>query len=175
MQRVEIARRFNRDLLIRIAWWDVTQSRRDLHTFTKSFEEVFYLEISKTSSVTETFTSSVQQLRNSLPQSQHIEALKIKGLLDGYEHLDTTPTIGREYPTINLRQILEAPNADELIRDLAITSKLSTRTNLEINTDKTSVSERGVVFFRKQDELDNDLQKVLVQELGELAGKPATS
>ena len=32
-----------------------------------------------------------------------------------------------------------------------------------------------MVFFRKQDGLDNDLQKELVQRLGELSGKPSTS
>ena len=37
------------------------------------------------------------------------------------------------------------------------------------------VSRRGVVFFRKQDDLDNELQKVLAQRLGELSGKPSTS
>jgi alpha-ketoglutarate-dependent taurine dioxygenase len=37
------------------------------------------------------------------------------------------------------------------------------------------VSQRGVVFFRKQDNVNNDLQKELVQRLGELSGKPATS
>lgn len=37
------------------------------------------------------------------------------------------------------------------------------------------VSQRGVVFFRKQDNITNDLQKELVQRLGELSGKPKTS
>lgn len=37
------------------------------------------------------------------------------------------------------------------------------------------VSRRNVVFFRKQDGLTNDLQKKLVQRLGELTGKPTTS
>jgi alpha-ketoglutarate-dependent taurine dioxygenase len=37
------------------------------------------------------------------------------------------------------------------------------------------VSQRGVVFFRKQDDLNNDLQKQLAQRLGELSGKPETS
>jgi alpha-ketoglutarate-dependent taurine dioxygenase len=37
------------------------------------------------------------------------------------------------------------------------------------------VSQRGVVFFRKQDGLTNDLQKQLAQRLGELSGKPSTS
>lgn len=80
-------------------------------------------------SITETFTTSVQQLKDSLPQSQHKEPLKLKGLLDEYESFDVTPTIGREYPTINLKQLLEAPNSDELIRDLAITSKFSWQPN----------------------------------------------
>lgn len=31
------------------------------------------------------------------------------------------------------------------------------------------------MFFRKQDDITNDLQKQLVQRLGELSGKPATS
>lgn len=38
-----------------------------------------------------------------------------------------------------------------------------------------SVSQRGVVFFRSQDNLTDDLQKKLVQRLGELTGKPASS
>lgn len=37
------------------------------------------------------------------------------------------------------------------------------------------VSQRGVVFFRAQDELDNELQKKLILRLGELTGRPATS
>ena len=32
-----------------------------------------------------------------------------------------------------------------------------------------------MVFFRKQDDITNDLQKELVQRLGELSGKPSTS
>lgn len=37
------------------------------------------------------------------------------------------------------------------------------------------VSKRGVVFFRKQDNITHDLQKELVSRLGELSGKPSTS
>jgi alpha-ketoglutarate-dependent taurine dioxygenase len=37
------------------------------------------------------------------------------------------------------------------------------------------VSQRGAVFFRKQDDITDDLQKELVQRLGELSGKPSTS
>jgi len=37
------------------------------------------------------------------------------------------------------------------------------------------VSQRGVVFFRAQDNLTDELQKKLVQRLGELSGKPTDS
>jgi alpha-ketoglutarate-dependent taurine dioxygenase len=37
------------------------------------------------------------------------------------------------------------------------------------------VSQRGVVFFRAQDNLTNDLQKELILRLGKLTGRPQTS
>lgn len=49
--------------------------------------------------------------------------LKASGILAGQEHFDVTPVIGREFPKANLVDWLNAPNSDELIRDLAITSK----------------------------------------------------
>lgn len=50
------------------------------------------------------------------------EPLKQTGVLDAYEYFDSTPVIGREFPTASLVEWLNAPNSDELIRDLAITS-----------------------------------------------------
>jgi alpha-ketoglutarate-dependent taurine dioxygenase len=38
-----------------------------------------------------------------------------------------------------------------------------------------TVSQRGVVFFRSQDNLTDELQKELVDRLGKLSGKPETS
>ena len=38
-----------------------------------------------------------------------------------------------------------------------------------------AVSQRGVVFFRAQNNLTNDLQKQLVNRLGQLSGKPESS
>ncbi|KKA27271.1 hypothetical protein TD95_004095, partial [Thielaviopsis punctulata] len=90
--------------------------------------------------------------------SNHKEPLRLSGALDKYEAFDVTPIIGREYVNVDLAELLNAPNSDELLRDLAIT-----------------ISQRGVVFFRKQDNLTNDLQKQLVQRLGELTGKPENS
>lgn len=108
------------------------------------------------------------------------EPLKPSGVLEQFDHFDVTPVIGREFPSANLKEWLHAPNSDELIRDLAITGKryldvlcgiCIRNTNLVFCT----VSQRGVVFFRQQDELDNDLQKELAQRLGQLSGKPSTS
>ncbi|KAJ8107203.1 hypothetical protein ONZ43_g6809 [Nemania bipapillata] len=85
--------------------------------------------------------------------------LKLSGALEKFEFDDSTPSIGREYPKLNIvDDILNAPNADELIRDLGIT-----------------LAERGVVFFRAQTNLTDELQKKLIQRLGEMTGKPAES
>ncbi|KAI5459435.1 hypothetical protein BGZ63DRAFT_277786 [Mariannaea sp. PMI_226] len=86
------------------------------------------------------------------------EPLKLSGSLKEYESFEVTPAIGTEFPKANLVDWLNAPNADELIRDLAIT-----------------ISQRGVVFFRAQDGLTNELQKKLILKLGELTGRPSTS
>jgi hypothetical protein len=53
------------------------------------------------------------------------EPLIKSGVLDGaFEFEDITPSLGREYPKANIvDDLLNAPNADDLIRDLAITSK----------------------------------------------------
>ncbi|TVY75946.1 putative alpha-ketoglutarate-dependent sulfonate dioxygenase [Lachnellula suecica] len=93
-------------------------------------------------------------------KSRNTAPLKKSGVLDAaFEFDDVTPTIGREYGTAKIvEDILNAPNSDELLRDLAIT-----------------ISERGVVFFRKQDSLTNDLQKQFILRLGELTGRPTSS
>ncbi|KAG9186924.1 hypothetical protein G6011_10032 [Alternaria panax] len=84
--------------------------------------------------------------------------LKLKGVLKPLKQFMVTPTVGTEFPEANLVEMLNAPNSDELLRDLAIT-----------------ISRRGVVFFRGQNDMTNDLQKTLIQRMGELVGKPKES
>ncbi|KAJ7187022.1 taurine catabolism dioxygenase [Mycena filopes] len=81
------------------------------------------------------------------------------GSLSVYDSRDETPHVGTRFPnkSTQLSRMLDAPNADELLKDLA-----------------TLVSHRGVVFFTDQD-IDVERQKELGTRLGELAGKPATS
>lgn len=71
-------------------------------------------------SVTETETSNqadvpFRTLKVSKP-------LQLSGVLDKFESFDVTPVIGTEYPILKVVDLLSAPNADELIRDLAIKS-----------------------------------------------------
>ncbi|KAK5055200.1 hypothetical protein LTR84_012949 [Exophiala bonariae] len=82
------------------------------------------------------------------------EPLKYSGSLDEFKSFEVTNVIGREYPELQLVDIL---SDDNKIRDLAIT-----------------VSQRGVVFFRNQT-LNIEDQKILGQKLGELTGKPDSS
>ncbi|CAG5188951.1 uncharacterized protein ALTATR162_LOCUS12065 [Alternaria atra] len=84
--------------------------------------------------------------------------LEPSGVLDHFEYFDSTPVIGREYPTLNVVELMENPNADELLRELVYI-----------------IAARGVVFLRKQDNLTPELQKRLVQRLGELSSKPSES
>ena len=62
---------------------------------------------------------------NMVARESYPSPLQRSGTLDNtFAFEEATPVIGREYPTINIvDDILNASNADELIRDLAITSQ----------------------------------------------------
>ena len=86
------------------------------------------------------------------------EPLKPTGCLDTYEYIELTPVIGREYPTLQLIDLYRAKNRDELLRELAII-----------------VSQRGVVFFRHQSDLNLDDQRGFTDRLGIMGGRPKES
>lgn len=75
-------------------------------------------------------TSSIEKLAPSVvaptvaTQEPHREPLDLSGVLDQFESFDVTPIIGREYVGVNLAEWIHAPNSDDLLRDLAITSNL---------------------------------------------------
>lgn len=71
----------------------------------------------ETATVTSTPTKVVAE-EYSLPK----EPLELKGVLNQFKSFDVTPVIGKEFPEARLTEWLNAPNSDELIRDLAITS-----------------------------------------------------
>lgn len=78
-----------------------------------------------------TFTESAEQtqadisnkLKSLSGSEQTKKPLKVKGVLEQFKYFDVTPILGREFQDVNLLQWLRAPNSDDLIRDLAITSK----------------------------------------------------
>jgi hypothetical protein len=73
---------------------------------------------------TQSTTITSTSLTVSVPVTvEHRSPLNLKGVLESYKHFDVTPIIGREYPDVQLTDWLNATNADDLIRDLAITSK----------------------------------------------------
>lgn len=53
------------------------------------------------------------------------QPLNSSSALDAYQSFDITPVIGREFPEVQLTSLLDAYNSDELLQNLAITSKLS--------------------------------------------------
>jgi alpha-ketoglutarate-dependent taurine dioxygenase len=109
------------------------------------------------------------------------EPLALSSALDQFKYEETTPIIGREFLDVNIvDDILNAENADERLRDLAITSKQTSKgcspeANRTARLTRYPVSQRGVVFFRAQDNLTDALQKAFVHKLGLLSGKPTDS
>ena len=49
--------------------------------------------------------------------------LKSSGSLDAFKQEDITPVIGTEFPEAKLTDLINAPNTDQLLKDLAIKSK----------------------------------------------------
>ena len=69
-------------------------------------------------------------------KSTHREPLKLSGALDRFTWEDATPVIGREFPNLNVvDDLLNASNADELLRELAITSKSHETTTARLNNN----------------------------------------
>ena len=84
--------------------------------------------------------------------------LQLTGALKQYKQRLVTPIIGTEFLSGDIHEMLIADNADELIRDLAIT-----------------VSERGFCVFRGQSNLTVADEKLLAHRLGQLTTRPPTS
>jgi|SRR3569833_582008 len=81
-------------------------------------------ETAKPSNGTGNGAVSATPSKDELPKllTGHKEPLKLHGALDQFTSFDVTPVIGREFPNADLAKWLRAPNSDELLRDLAITS-----------------------------------------------------
>jgi hypothetical protein len=100
---------------------------------------------------------------------------ELGGHLKGHRSFKSTPVIGTEFPDADLAEWLTASNSDDLIRDLAITGKCGLTIGWSPIDWPWTVSRRGVVFFRSQVDLTDELQKELAHRLGKLTGKPESS
>lgn len=59
-----------------------------------------------------------------MSKSQHCQPLVLSGALDRFSYEETTPEIGREYVDVNIvNDLMNSENSDDVLRDLAITSK----------------------------------------------------
>ncbi|KAJ3190676.1 hypothetical protein HK101_008467 [Irineochytrium annulatum] len=95
-------------------------------------------------------TSSALSVKASSLQARAAEVIDAN-----FKRFDVTPNIGTELDrSIQLKDLLNAPNSDDLLRALAVL-----------------VSQRNVVFLRNQD-LTKEQQKNLVNKLATLAGRP---
>lgn len=83
------------------------------------------------------------------PVWTHKEPLQLQGVLNGYDSFDVTPIIGREFPTANLKEWLEAPNSDELLRELAITSQYLHFSHCDSSRHNTDILFMGISRSRR--------------------------
>lgn len=90
--------------------------------------------MSSTAHSTETTSAAATHDAGSLSVRGSYEPLQPTGALDQYEQKDLTPVIGRQFTNVQLSTLIDSPDADALLRELAII-----------------VSRRNVVFFRNQD------------------------
>lgn len=51
------------------------------------------------------------------------EPMPLTGSLNGFKSFDMTPIVGTEFPAANVVDWMKAPNSDEMLRDLAVTSR----------------------------------------------------
>ena len=57
------------------------------------------------------------------PKSDHCIPLKLSGALKPFKQFDLTTVIGTQFENINLTRILHSSECDNIIRDIAVTSK----------------------------------------------------
>src|ERR1700742_679995 len=74
------------------------------------------------------------------------EPLKSSGSLNRFKSIDITPVIGTEFPEADIVEWINSPDADELLRDLAIKSK-PIRPYLRVKSYLSSCQSPNEVLF----------------------------
>ena len=68
-------------------------------------------------------TDAVQGVKNgTAPRTSGFvrEPMRTSGLLDTHRFSECTPIIGREYPDVQLAELMKSPNAELYLREIAI-------------------------------------------------------
>ena len=65
-------------------------------------------------------STSLKSAANGHSHAASKEPLVSSGSLDHFAHFESTPPIGREYPELQLSGLMNSPDRDQFIRDLAI-------------------------------------------------------
>lgn len=73
-----------------------------------------------TEPVSTTHGNEIQQPPKDASKIAHREPLRVSGALTS-NYFEATPIIGREYPDVQLSELMNSPRRDEYLRDLAIT------------------------------------------------------
>lgn len=67
---------------------------------------------------------SLPDLESNTKTKSFPKPLSLSGALEKFQYEETTPSIGREFVGVNIvDDLLNADNADDVLRDLAITSE----------------------------------------------------
>jgi hypothetical protein len=64
--------------------------------------------------------TSVKGLHAAETSTMYKEPLLSTGPLDKFTSFEVTPAVGREYPSLQLSDLMKSSNRDQFIRDLAI-------------------------------------------------------
>ncbi|KAK2612060.1 hypothetical protein QQS21_001909 [Conoideocrella luteorostrata] len=102
-----------------------------------------------------TITQQNGEHDGAIEKPRSVEPLRLQGFLDGYKSFNVTPVIGTEFPDANVAEWMKDANSDQILRDLAVTSRHALQSCLTDVTD--------------------ELQKELALRLGRLTGKPESS
>lgn len=99
-------------------------------SLTWTVSEVAYQINSKAASLSLGSKKPVPKTVEDSPAVQNLqqkEPLKLSGALNHFQSFDVTPVNGRELVGVNVAKWLRAPNSDELLTDLAITTSMYLR------------------------------------------------
>ena len=101
--------------------------RIETHTFSPTMgAEAFHLKAQLPQTPPPELVHDPLKTKSTVYNSPMREPMPLMGSLDGFMFFDLTPIVGTEFPAANVVNWMKAPNSDEMLRELAVTSKPKT-------------------------------------------------